>query len=130
MTWVYTGGAWVDRPNPEEPSMLKAEKRHTQSCKASEYDRNVKKCKCPYRAIGMLNAVFVRKALKTSNEEEALRIIRRWEGEGQPDESKDRAPASIQLAVATYMDDTKARNLSDATRSKLKTIFEKQFLTF
>ena len=78
----------------------------------------------------MLNGVFVRKALKTSNEEDALRIIRRWQGEGQPDEPKDRAPASIQVAVTAYMDDTKARNLSDATRSKLQTIFEKQFLAF
>jgi hypothetical protein len=42
--------------------MLKAEKRHTKICKAAEYDRNHTKCRCPYRAVGMLNEVFIRKA--------------------------------------------------------------------
>ena len=58
--------------------MLKAEKRHTAACKASEYDRNHTKCKCSYRAVGMLNGVFVRKALKTSNYDQAKREFGKW----------------------------------------------------
>src|SRR5437016_12779887 len=69
--------------------MLKAEKRHTKACRASEYDRNVKKCKCPYRAVGMLNGVFIRKALKTSSQEQAQKILREWEASGAAEQTAE-----------------------------------------
>ena len=39
-------------------------------------------------------------------------------------------PGVVPQAVTAYLEDAKARNLSDATQSKLKTIFEKQVLGF
>jgi hypothetical protein len=63
--------------------MLKPEKRHTAACvaqrrkknpTASEYDPHAR-CTCNYRAIGMLGGTFVRKALKTANNETALETI-------------------------------------------------------
>jgi integrase/recombinase XerD len=117
--------------------MLKPEKRHTAACVASrrkkdpsaaEYD-DYARCRCSYRAIGMLGGRFVRKSLKSSNYEDALRTIRQWEGEGQPAPT-DRAPITIKGAVEAYLSDAKDRNLGEDTLSKLKTIFEKQFLPF
>ncbi|HTM51047.1 MAG TPA: hypothetical protein VL285_20265, partial [Bryobacteraceae bacterium] len=86
--------------------MLKAEKRHTKTCKASEYDRNHTRCKCQYRAVGMLNGVFVRKALKTSNLGQAQKVIRDWEASGSA-ERKDE-PIRIEDATASFMRDIAA----------------------
>jgi hypothetical protein len=61
LTGVYTGLPQAQEVR-KESFMLKAEKRHTKICKAAEYDRNHTKCRCPYRAVGMLNEVFIRKA--------------------------------------------------------------------
>jgi hypothetical protein len=49
--------------------MLKVEKRYRKDCRYSQYDRAHAKCTCAYRAIGILNGVFVRRSLKTSNEQ-------------------------------------------------------------
>ena len=59
--------------------MLKAEKRHRESCRFDQYDRAHAKCTCSYRAIGVLNGTFVRRSLKTANYETAIRTIRKWE---------------------------------------------------
>ncbi len=116
--------------------MLKVEKRHTAKCvagrqaknpNASEYD-DYSRCKCSYRAIGMLRGQFIRKSLKTSNYEKAVKAIHQWEGEAQP--VSPTSLVTVEEAVTTYLEDAKARNLEDATQSKLKTIFEKQLLPF
>jgi integrase/recombinase XerD len=117
--------------------MLKAEKRHTAQCvayrrhldpSAAEYDEHAR-CRCSYRAIGMLGGQFIRKSLKTSNYEKAARTINQWESEGKPEKPADHAVA-IREAVTAYLEDAKARNLREATLAKLTTIFEKQLLGF
>jgi integrase/recombinase XerD len=116
--------------------MLKVEKRHTADCvagrqaknpSASEYD-NYSRCTCSYRAIGMLGGAFIRKTLKTSNYEKAVKTIHQWESDGQP--VSPIGPVTVERAVTAYLEDAKARNLEAATLSKLKTIFEKQLLAF
>ncbi len=77
----------------------------------------------------MLGSEFIRKSLKTSNFETAIGTIRQWEGKGQV-ETKAAGPVRIKDAVKGYLEDAKARNLGEATLTKLETIFEKQFLTF
>ena len=77
----------------------------------------------------MLGSQFIRKSLKTSNFETAIQTIRQWEGKGQV-EAKTEGPVKVEDAVKGYLEDTKARNLGEATLTKLETIFEKQFLTF
>jgi len=59
--------------------MLKAEKRHRHSCRFDQYDRARTKCTCSYHAIGVLNGTFLRRSLKTSNYQTAIRTIRKWE---------------------------------------------------
>ena len=118
--------------------MLRPEKRHTAACieqrrkkdpTASEYD-DYSRCKCSYHAVGMLGDQFIRKSLKTSNFETAISTVRQWVGEGHLNEPKAGAPIGVEEAVKTYLEDAKARNLGEATLTKLKTIFENQFLGF
>jgi integrase/recombinase XerD len=118
--------------------MLTPEKRHTAACveqrqkkdaRASEYD-DYSRCKCSYRAIGMLAGRFVRKSLKTSNFETAIATIRQWSGEGRADEPSANRLLTTEDAVKRYLEDAKARNLGEATLTKLKSIFEKQLLVF
>ena len=71
--------------------MLKAQKRHCNGCRYSQYDRGHTKCTCPYHAIGVLNGVFIRKSLKTSNYETATRVIRNWESAGSARDSGSQA---------------------------------------
>ena len=100
--------------------MLKAEKRHTAACKVSEYDRNHTKCKCSYRAVGMLNGVFVRKALKTSNYDQAQKIIRGMEATGAPEQRRE--AVKIEDAVASFMRDIAARSWQESTQRKFRTL--------
>jgi len=118
--------------------VLRPEKRHTADClkqrrkkdpNAAEYD-DYSRCKCNYQAVGMLGDKFIRKSLKTSNFETAINTVRQWAGQGELNEPKAKAPIGVQEAVKTYLDDAKARNLGEATLTKLQTIFEKQFLEF
>jgi integrase/recombinase XerD len=118
--------------------VLTPEKRHTTACieqrrkkdsSASEYD-DYARCTCSYRAGGMLGTKFIRKSLKTSNFETAIDTIRQWEGAGQLQSPKGRAPLAVDEAVRTYLEDAKARNLREATLTKLKTIFEIQLAEF
>jgi integrase len=99
--------------------MLKAEKRHTAACKASEYDRNHTKCKCSYRAVGMLNGVFVRKALKTSNYDQAQKRIREMEATGAPEQRRE--PVKTEDAVASFMRD-RCTQLQEPTQRKFRTL--------
>src|SRR5882762_9323062 len=100
--------------------MLKVEKRHLKSCTHPEFDTSHTKCKCPYRAIGMLNGVFIRKALRTSNYERALKIVRDWEAEGEAQEWA--APVTVDQAAGDFLADIAARHLNDSTARKYRTL--------
>src|SRR6266852_435154 len=98
--------------------MLKVEKRHTSKCVsnrrkkdpgASEYD-DYARCTCGYRAIGMLRSAFIRKSLKTSTYETAMKTLLEWEA---GESAKDQAPVTVEAAVKAYLDDAKARNLQE-----------------
>jgi hypothetical protein len=104
--------------------------RHTAACvaqrqkknpRASEYDVHARWA-CNYRAVGVLGGHFVRKALKTANYETALEAIRQWEGKAPLEPNSGSITTAD--AVKIYPEDAKARNLGEATLTKLKTIFE------
>lgn len=129
-------------------------RRHTSGCTAKRprWDRSYRRCKCPIHAEGTLRVDgFVRKGTAETAWDRAEEVKRKWEESGtllEPAASNDRnnsdaaramsatvetgseAPVSIQHAVSTYLDDAKARNLSEATLYKLKIIFEKQLLSW
>ena len=116
---------------------LKIEKRHTEGCvtarqkknpHAGEYD-DYARCRCSYRAIGMLGKKFIRKTLKTADYEEAKKIVDGWERKREALADGPRVVA-IQEAITAYLDDAAARNLAEDTRRKLSTIFEKQLVTW
>jgi len=80
---------------------------------------------------GTLEGTYVRRSLKTSSWERAATKIRELEeaGDPAPPPPKDE-PVTVQQAVKEYLADAKARELSEATLSKLETIFRKQFLAW
>ena len=107
--------------------MLKVEKRHRTDCRYSQYDRAHTKCTCAYRAIGMVNGVFVRRGLKTSNYEIALKKVRAWELEGSAREAQ---AVTIEAAVGAFMRDIAARNWQDSTKRKFGTLLEGRLLDY
>ena len=107
--------------------MLKVEKRHRKDCRYSQYDRAHAKCTCAYRAIGMLNGVFVRRGLKTSNYEIALKKVRAWDAEGSAREAQ---AVTIEAATGAFMRDIGARNWQDSTKRKFGTLLEGRLLDY
>ena len=107
--------------------MLKAEKRHRNSCRFDQYDRARAKCTCSYHAIGVLNGTFLRRSLKTSNYETAIRTIRKWESLGAARESQSIA---IEDAVGAFMRDIGARNWQEATKRKFRTLLQDRLVGY
>jgi hypothetical protein len=62
----------------------------------------------------MLNGVFIRKALKTSSQEQAQRILRGWEASGAAEQTAEQI--RIDNATASFMRDIEARNWQEPTR--------------
>ncbi len=107
--------------------MLKAQKRHCNGCRYSQYDRGHTKCTCPYHAIGVLNGVFIRKSLKTSNYETATRVIRNWESAGS---ARDSESVRIEDAVGAFMRDIGARNWQETTKRKFRILLEVRLVEY
>ena len=107
--------------------MLKVEKRHRKDCRYSQYGRAHAKCTCAYRAIGMLNGVFVRRGLKTFNYETAVKRVRAWQEEGSTRETQ---AVTLEDAVAAFMRDIGARNWQDSTKRKFGTLLEGRLLDY
>jgi integrase len=110
--------------------MLTLYRRHKTTC-AKKEDRLWRRCSCPMWVEGTLEGSYVRRSLKTSSWERAATKIRALEeaGDPAPPPPKDE-PVTVQQAVKEYLADAKARELSEATLSKLETIFRKQFLAW
>ena len=107
--------------------MLKAEKRHRKSCRFDQYDRARTKCTCSYHAIGVLRGTFLRKSLKTSNYETAIRTIRQWESLGAARESE---LIAVEGAVCAFMRDIGARNWQETTKRKFRTLLEGRLVEY
>ncbi len=107
--------------------MLKAEKRHRQSCRFDQYDRARTKCTCSYHAIGVLNGTFLRKSLKTANYETAIRTIRQWESLGA---ARERESIAVEGAVGAFMRDIGARNWQETTKRKFRTLLQGRLVEY
>lgn len=117
--------------------MLSVYSRHYPPCTSD--DINYKRCRCPKWVNGLLGSdgPFVRRSAKTRSWEKAEEFKRELEAEyetkrnGAP-EVFDVAPEKISVkdAVARFISSKRNQNLAESTLDKLKTIFEKQFLSW
>jgi len=104
--------------------MLTVYTRHAETCPKKD-DFRWRRCRCPKWINGKLDSVFIRRSAQTRSWEKADELRRRWEEAETPEKTE---PVSIEAAVEAYITDAKARELREATITKLESIFRKQFL--
>lgn len=81
---------------------------------------------------GTANGTYIRRSLQTASWERAQGLALEIESADDPKAApeKKEEPVTLEKAVKEYLADAKARDLAESTLDKLKTIFEKQFLTW
>jgi integrase/recombinase XerD len=111
--------------------MLTLYRRHLKACTKSS-DRFYKRCCCPMWVEGTTNGSYIRRSLKTSSWERAVDLARVIDSSDTPSSNPERPidPVTVIQAVADYIDDARARELSDATLYKLELFLRKQFLAW
>ncbi|HSY51463.1 MAG TPA: site-specific integrase [Thermoanaerobaculia bacterium] len=107
--------------------MLQIYRRHLKSCPHTS--RSYRRCACPLWVQGTLGGETTRRALDVTSFDAASKLIAQWHAAGVIGGHKVEPP-KIEVAVAKYLDDARARHLAQATITKLTTIFENQFLKF
>lgn len=107
--------------------MLTLYRRHGTDC--PQTSRHYRRCHCPIYVEGSLDGEKIRKGLDLTSWDAASRKIAEWNAEGTIGASSSSA-ISVSEAIEAYMRDARARGLRSETLRKLKTIFEKQFLSW
>jgi hypothetical protein len=106
--------------------MLIIYRRHnSQKCRFTS--RSEFRCKCPIWVTGTKDNVRVREALKLRDWNRAQTLVRQWDVDGTRPRTKVRA--TIEELRDQFLNDAKARNLSDATLRTYKLLF-RQLLAF
>jgi integrase/recombinase XerD len=90
--------------------------------------RNYRCCKCPIHVERSLAGEGIRKALDLTSWEAAHDLVRRWECQGRIQLVK--IEVTINDAVRKFLEDAKARRLSEATLQKYIVVLEKQLVPF
>jgi integrase/recombinase XerD len=117
--------------------MLSVYSRHYPPCTSD--DLNYKRCRCPKWINGVLGAdgPFIRRSAKTRSWEKAEEFKRELEAEYEVKQNGDRESVavtpeniSVKDAVTRFLNSKRNENLAESTVEKLKTIFEKQFLSW
>ena len=117
--------------------MLSVYSRHNPPCTSDGI--NYKRCRRPKWINGMLgpDGPFIRRSAKTRSWEKAEEFKRELEAEYEAKQNGDReavavAPEKISVkdAVSRFITCKRNENLAESTLDKLKTIFEKQFLSW
>src|SRR6201998_3470337 len=117
--------------------MLSVYSRHYPPCTSD--DINYKRCRCPKWINGVLGSdgPFLRRSAKTRSWEKAEEFKRELEAEYEAKQYGDRevvalAPEKISVkdSVSRFISSKRNENLAESTLGKLKTIFEKQFLSW
>lgn len=107
--------------------MLNLFRRHLKSC--HQTSRHYRRCKCPIHVEGSLAEVRIRKALDLTSWEAAQDLVRGWEAQGRIVKSA-KIEVSIDDGVRKFLEDAKARHLSEATLQKYIVVLEKQLIPF
>ncbi len=94
--------------------MLTIFRRHLNSCKYAAKGRKHRACGCPIAVEGRLRGRMIRKTLGVRNWDAAQKIVREMES-GKPQEIP-----SIEEAAKRFVEDMKARELSEVTIKKFE----------
>jgi integrase/recombinase XerD len=117
--------------------MLSVYARHYPPCTSD--DLNYKRCRCPKWINGVLGSdgPFIRRSAKSRSWEKAEEFKRELEVEYEAKQNGDRESmavtpekVSVKDAVTRFLNSKRNENLAESTIEKLKTIFEKQFLSW
>jgi len=117
--------------------MLSVYSRHYPPCPSD--DINYKRCRCPKWINGVLgtDGPFIRRSAKTRSWEKAEEFKRDLEAKYEAKQNRHQevvalAPEKISVkdAVSRFISSKRNENLAESTLGKLKTIFEKQFLSW
>jgi len=106
--------------------MLKVFPGHLKSC--PQTFRNYRRCRCLIHVEGSLAGARIREALDLTSWEAAQDLVRRWEAQGQIQSAK--IQVMIDAAAIRFIEDAKARHLSDATLQKYVVVLKKQLVPF
>ena len=111
--------------------MLTLYRRHLKRCSKTG-ERYWKRCSRPMWVEGTVNGSYLRRSLHTGSWERAQGLAQQIEAAQDPTAQPEirQEPVSVEKAVALYLADAKARELSVATIYKLDIFFRKQFLTW
>ncbi len=111
--------------------MLTLYRRHLKLCSKTA-DRFYKRRSCPMWVEGTARGEYIRWSLKTGSWERASQLARVIEDSKNPASAPERKdpPVTIEQAVAEYLADARARELSEATVYKLDIFFRKQMLSW
>ena len=104
--------------------MLTLYRRHLATCPQKAQGRRYKRCRCPIWVQGSLAGESVRKGLDLTSWEAASELVREWEARG----NFLRRVILIEDAVRRFLDDARARHLTEATLAKLRLLLQKQLI--
>jgi hypothetical protein len=88
-------------------SVITIYRRHQEACKYTS--RRNRRCRCPIWAEGTVHGQNIRKSLDLRDWEAAVKLIRDWEV------NKPESTLMVREAVARFIADAKARNLSEGS---------------
>ena len=117
--------------------MLSVYSRHYPPC--SSTDINYRRCRCPKWVNGVVGpeGPFIRRSAKTRSWEKAEEFKRQLEGGlaakqtgGLERTVSKPEKMAVKDAITRFLNSKRNENLAESTLDKLKTIFEKQFLSW
>lgn len=108
--------------------MLRIYRRHRTSC--PHRSESYRRCPCPIYVKGTLGGSYLRMSLDQTNWDAASRIVAGWTKAGSVGQIRDAESMTVADAVAEFMADARARNLSEDTLAKYRRLFEQRLLTF
>lgn len=91
--------------------MLNLYRRHTPNCPHLAKGQNYTKCSCPIWCDGYASGKRFRRSVGLRDWARAVKRVEKWES--TPEKLND--PHSVSIAVASYLEDCRARNLAQST---------------
>ena len=111
--------------------MLSIFRRHQVGCAHKKKGRKFRQCQCPVHVQGYVGKTYLKRALDTRSWEKAQSIVRDIEAASLlPEAEVKLEPVTIEHAVERFLNDAKARHITDVTYGKLRYTLHVQLLEF